>query len=474
MADKRVVTIPYAPRKWAQPFHASFQRWAALVLHRRAGKTTAVLNHHQRAALDNDRETRRLKFLAPELTAREITQLLKRRTYWHVMPTFRQGKLTGAWDTLKEISRVVPGSKPNESELLVKYPNGNKVQIIGADNPDSLRGPGLSGVSMDEFSQIAPKAFSEVLSKALADHLGYAVFSGTIQGYDQLYKTYEAAKDNAEWFSLWQDVDRSLETEEGATITALAQAMEDDRKLVLQGLMSQAEFDQEWYLSAEAAIKGAFYGDEMRWLRENGHILRVPYDPSLPVNTDWDLGIDAMAIWFTQSTKMGEIRVIDYHEDVGGGLDECIKAVKGQTLATTDKEREANSRRGAYTYGEHWAPHDIETREISSGLTRKKIAFNMGINFRVVQKRAVDEGIVAVQHILKRCYFDETHTSKGLEVLRHYRKTYNQRVDQFTATPVHDWASHGADAFRGLAVRHRPPVEKTIRPRPRTELTGWS
>lgn len=442
MADaSREIIIPYCPRNWAQRLHASLERWSVLVLHRRAGKTTAILNHHQRAAIDDAWETARLRFLLPDVSAGQLSDLLKRRTYWHVMPTFRQGKLTGAWDTLKEISRVVPGAVPNESELLVKYPNGNKIQIIGADNPDSLRGPGLSGLSLDEFSQIPANAFSEVLSKALADHLGYCIFSGTIKGTDQLYQTYQVAKGDPTWFSLWQNVDESLETETGATITALHRAMEDDRKLVVQGLMSQAEFDQEWYLSPEAAIKGAFYGDQMKAARQEGRICRVPYDPSLPVDTDWDLGIDAMAVWFSQSRRSGEIGLIDYYENIGGGLVACIKELKSRP----------------YIYGQHWGPHDIETKEISTAKTRRQIAYDHGLSFQVTPKLLVDDGITAAQALLSRCYFDEEKTKHGLECLRQYKRTWNQRLAQFTATPVHDWASHGADAFRGLAVRHQTP-----------------
>jgi len=459
--DSRVIQIPYSPRNWAKPLHDSLERWAVIVLHRRAGKTTAILNHHQRAALDDAWETRRLKFLLPDASDSHIARLLKRRVYWHVMPSYHQCKVTGAWDTLKEISRVVPGAKPNESDLKVDYPNGNRVQLVGADDPDRLRGPGLSGLSLDEYSQIRSNAFSEVLSKALADHLGWAIFSGTIKGTDQLYSLYETAKDDSEWFSLWQNIDVSLATEAGATIEALRRALDDDRKLVKRGQMGQAEFDQEWYLSPEAAIKGAFYGDQLKDLRDKGQICRVPHDPSLPVNTDWDLGVDAMAIWFTQSTRSGEVRVIDYHEDIGGGLDGCVKVLRGQS-----GEAESDTRRRSYTYGEHWAPHDIETREISSGLTRRQTARSMGINFKVTPKLSVDEGISAVQLFLSRCWFDETNTKDGLEALRHYKRTYNQRLDQFTATPVHDWASHAADAFRGRAVRER---QKRNRPKKRPE-----
>ena len=448
----REVVVPYCPRNWAAGFHASFRRWAVLVLHRRAGKTTAILNHHQRAALDDGWESARLRHLLPSASEAELRTLMRRRTYWHVMPSYHQAKLTGAWDTLQEIAAVVPGIKPNQSEMCVTYPNGNKIQLIGADKPDSLRGPGLSGLSLDEYSQIPANAFSEVLSKALADHVGYCVFSGTIKGTDQLYDTYQVAqKDPAEWFSLWQNVDESLDTETGATITALVRAMEDDRKLVLNGLMTQAEFDQEWYLSPEAAIKGAFYGTQLKAAREQGRITVVPYDPSLPVDTDWDLGIDAMAIWYSQSLRSGQIRLIDYHEDVGGGLVECIKVCKEKP----------------YIYGQHWAPHDIEQREISSALTRKQIAFSLGVTFQVTPKVDVADGITAVQAILARCWFNEATTEAGVDALRQYHRVYQSRLDQFTSTPVHDWSSHAADAMRGLAVRHRTPRDMPKRRRDR-------
>lgn len=468
--------IPYAPRLWGRQFHASFKRWAALILHRRAGKTTTILNHHQRAATDDEWEKTRLNFLNPSFSVNELHQLLKRRTYWAIMPTFHQAKLTGAWDILKEIARPIPGTKPNESELLMKYPNGNKVQLIGADNPDSLRGPALSGVSMDEYSQIPRGAFGEVISKALADHLGYGIFSGTIKGHDHLFETYESAKTDPDWFSLWQNVDQSLATETGATITALRMAMEDDRKLVAKGLMTQAEFDQEWYLSPEAAIKGAFYGEQIKAARLSGRITRVPYDPMLPVDTDWDLGIDAMAIWFSQSTRSGEIRLIDYYEDVGGGLELAIKAVKGQlpnpmSDSTVDQ---VNARRGGYTYGKHWGPHDIEVREISSGKTRRQIAAGLGLTFDVTPKLNVDEGITATQLMFQRCWFDELNTKAGVLALTHYRRSYNQRLAVFTSEPVHDNASHGSDAFRGLAVRHKVPQLAKARPKQNIPVTAWS
>jgi hypothetical protein len=467
----QVIEIPYAPRLWAKKLHASYRRWAALVLHRRAGKTTAVLNHHQRAAMDDEWELARLRFLLPEAPVAHLKGLLKHRVYWHVMPTLNQAKIV-AWDMLKEFASPIPGVKVNNSELQVTYPNGNKLRLMGADDPDSLRGPALSGLSLDEYSQISGRVFGEILSKALGDHIGYCIFSGTIKGKDQLFDSYSKSKDDPEWYTVWQDVDRSLATESGPTITALTRAMEDDRKLVIKGIMTQGEYDQEWYLSPDAAIKGAIYVNEIMAARKAGRITRVPYDAALPVDTDWDLGIgDAMVCWFTQSLKSGEVRVIDYYENSGEAIPHYARMLRGDLPVIGDDPIEraklvaANARRQGYAYGKHWGPHDIAVRDLGTGKTRIQTFQDHGYKFEVTPrltehvKGELEEGINAVRLLLARCWFDETNCEVGLEALRHYRRGFNERLDEFKPEPVHDWASHGADAFRGLAVRHQVPVE---------------
>jgi hypothetical protein len=360
------------------------------------------------------------------------------------MPSLKQAKMV-AWDMLKEFARPIPGHKANNSELEITYPTGAKLRLLGADDPDALRGPGLSGLSLDEYSQIPAKTFGEVLSKALADHLGYCIFAGTIQGKDQLYQVWESAATRDDWYAVWQDIDTSLATEKGPTITALERAMHDDRALVAQGVMSQDEFDQEWYLSAEAAIKGAWFGNEMAAALKEGRISRVPYDPALPVDTDWDLGVDdATAIWFSQSLRSREVRLIDYYEASGEGVQHYIKLLSQKP----------------YVYGKHYPPHDVTVREFGAeGKSRKDIAAGLGLKFEWPDPatRSLIDDIEVARTFLARCWFDAERTKAGIEALKNYRKVYNARMDTFTGTPVHNWASHGADAFRGLAVRHRTP-----------------
>jgi hypothetical protein len=126
------ITLPYTPRRWAEPFHASTSRFLAMILHRRAGKTTAIINHHQRAALDDGWEERRLRALVPALTASQIAELLPPpggRHYAHIMPLRNQAKVT-IWDALKFYAQAVPGVEFNEAELLVRYPTGHKTPTV--------------------------------------------------------------------------------------------------------------------------------------------------------------------------------------------------------------------------------------------------------------------------------------------------------------------------------------------------------
>jgi phage terminase large subunit len=473
------VVIPYKPRLWAQPFHDSLRRWAAIVLHRRAGKTTATLNHHQRAALDDAWEAERLRFLEPKFTATEIDELLEHRQYGHILPLLGQAKSV-AWEPLKRIASVVPHAKPNESELSIKYPRRPKagklqvavsgpltpdahsttVRLFGADNPDGFRGLPFSGVAYDEYSQQPPNIHGEVVSKALADHLGYGIFEGTIKGKNQLYRAYEAAKHDPEWFSLWQDVDKTLATEEGGTITAIARSMEDDKKQIAMGLMLQSEYDQEWYLSPSAAIKGAYYGKLLEEAIKEGRVRRVPYDPAAPVFDVWDLGKGPrMSVGMFQ--RFGRtVHMIDYHQGIeSDGLPHVIAALQQRQ----------------YVWGKHFAPHDIRTTDIGTGKTRIETAASLGWPFQVVPEIGVDNGINAARLMFPRTFFDEQKCQQALDALGQYRQEWDERKGIFRDVPLHDWASHPADMFRYAAVveDQMVRVEAVPAPRPFRPATAW-
>jgi phage terminase large subunit len=446
--------VPYTPRKWAVPMHDTFKRWFAVVIHRRGGKTTSWLNHHQRAACDDAWERRRLLALEPGFSKTELSELLRMRVYAHILPSLTQARAV-AWEPLKYISSGIPGIKVNERDMSITYPAERAgdlrvVRLWGADNIDGLRGIALSGLSLDEYSQHPPGVFGEVLSKALADHLGYCAFLGTIKGKNQLYKTYEASKGDPEWFSLWQDIDVTLRTETGATIRALRRAMEDDRALIAKGLMTQEEYDQEWYLSPHAAIKGAYYSKQIAAAYKEGRIRTVPYDPALPVYDVWDLGAGPnMSVGMFQRSGR-QVALIDYLEgEASEGIPQIITTLKGKP----------------YIWGKHFAPHDIKATDLSTGKTRWETAKNLGWPFEVVKDIGVDDGINAARLMLARTWIDESKCPQVLEALGQYRREWNERTGQFGDRPVHDWASHPADMLRYAAVAEDQMRVDGIKPR---------
>lgn len=445
-----LVEIAYRPRNWARKFHDALVRFSVLVMHRRAGKTTAVLNHHQRAALDDNWETRRLKFLEPKFTKADLSELLRNRKYGHILPTLTQARAV-AWGPLKYYAGDIPGCKPNEAEMSITYPNGNQVRLFGADNPDALRGHAFSGVSFDEYSQQPPNIFGEVISKALADHLGYAVFIGTIKGKNHLYRTFKAGEHDPSWFALWQDVDESLRSEQGATIMAIRRAMEDDLELIAKGLMTQEEFDQEWYLSETAAIKGAYYAKQLLAARQEKRITLVPYDQAIPVYDVWDLGKGPNLVVGLFQRVGREVHLIDREEaNPGEAIPHMI----------------ARLQRKPYVYGKHFAPHDIKATELGTGQTRLATAQGLGWPFLEVPSLTVDDGIDKARLMFGRTWIDETKCQVFLDAIGQYRQEWDEKRGVFRDIPVHDWTSHDADMFRYAALVEDQMTNEKRRPQP--------
>lgn len=411
------VVIDYAPRPLQRVIHDAIDthRFSVFVCHRRFGKTVGALNHLQKAAIQCQRDRPRFAYIAP---------------------TYTQGKAI-AWDYLKHYARPIPGQAVNESELRVDYPHGGQVRIYGADNPDSLRGLYLDGCVLDEYGLMQPGTFTEVIRPALSDREGWAAFMGTPNGKNQFYEVVQTAQRESDWFF----------GEYKASETGI---LPPEELAAARKVMTADEYAQEYECSFDASVKGAVFAREIQQVREQGRLVRVPYDPALPVDTDWDLGVgDATAIWFSQTLYSGEVRLIDYYEASGFGLPHYKQVLNEKTAAH------------GYAYGLHWAPHDIQVRELGSGRSRLEAALGLGLNFQVSPKvESLEDGIHAARMLLPRCWFDAEKTKRGVEALQHYHWDYNTRIHEFKATPVHDWASHGADAFRGLAFRHFTPKHR--------------
>lgn len=406
-----LIELPYRPRPLQQLLHRRMKRFNVIVCHRRFGKSVLAVNHLIRAAVRTKEPRPRFAYIAPY---------------------YKQAKSV-AWDYLKHFTRPIPGARQNESELRVDLPNGARLSLLGADNPDALRGIYLDGVVLDEFGQMAPRVFSEIVRPALADRKGFAIFIGTPKGRNGFHQLYERAKADRRWFTALYKASE--------TNILSAEELADARET-----MTPEEYAQEFECSFQAAVAGAYYAAQLEQAEAEGRIGNVPHDPRLPVHTAWDLGIDdATAIWFCQQAGP-EIRIIDYYESSGVGLDHYARVLQEKR----------------WLYGDHLLPHDARVRELGSGRSRIETLAGLGIAARTSRGLAVEDGINAVRLMLPRCWFDATRCARGIEALRQYRREFDEKLRSFRARPVHDWASHGADAFRYLAVGLRERSAKAF------------
>jgi phage terminase large subunit len=200
-------------------------------------------------------------------------------------------------------------------------------------------------------------------------------------------------------------------------------------------------YDHVWEGAFLIHVEGAYYTVEMREANAEGRIGSAPYDRSVGVVTAWDLGVgDSTAIWFAQMVGP-EVRLIDYYESSGVGLDHYVAVLNSK----------------GYNYTDHILPHDVRVRELGTGKSRLETLDNLGVRpITIAAQLNVDDGIQAVRSLLGRAWFDEEKCERGIDCLRQYRRDYDENNKSFKARPLHDWSSHGADAMRYLAIGYRP------------------
>ena len=417
---KREIIIPYAPRSAFMPFHQRTERWAVLVCHRRAGKTVSAIN---------------------DLIKRALLEGGRGSNYAYVAPYRSQAKAV-AWDYLKFYSANVTKST-NESELTVELINGAKIRLFGADNADAIRGLGFNGVYLDEYADYKPSVYGSVIRPTLSSTMGWCVFGGTPKGRNNFHAVYKVSQTTPDWFLL-------------RLPASVSKILPESELKAARDQLSTDQYDSEFECSFDAAIMGAYYGQEMRLAQDEGRIRDLKFDPDADVMTAWDLGYrDDTAIWFYQVVR-NEIHVLDYYAVSGASIEEIAKVV-------IDK---------GYRYTRHYLPHDARAKTLASGGKSivEQLAVHLGgmNKLSIVPEIGVQDGIQAVRMILPKCYFDPI-CDEGLEALRQYQREYDEDKKSFRQTPRHDWCSHPADAFRMMAVAYRenkadepPPKGKTL------------
>lgn len=370
-----------------------------------------------------------------------VMRMLERKgLYFHILPTYTQAK-TLIWEGIGKdgFPFIEHFPKPlvlqrNETELKIVLQNGSIWKLAGSDRIDLLVGSNPVGCVLSEFALQTPEAW-RLLSPILLENGGWASFIFTPRGKNHAYDLWMKNRDNPRWHASLLTI-RETHRDAGGEDGNYIMTKEDVEQEIREGTIDEDTAQQEYYCSFEGTFQGSYYGKILSGLADT-HFVRCPYDPRYPVDTVWDLGrSDANSIWFVQSIAGREFRCIDYLQREGEDLGFYIKYVKELP----------------YSYGSHWAPHDIEVAEYSTGTKRIDHAKRLGINFRVVPKVPLQDGIQAVRRILPVTYFDYNKCAVGLDSLANYHKEWDEKKQIFMDNPVHDKWSHGADAFRYFAV----------------------
>lgn len=216
----------------------------------------------------------------------------------------------------------------------------------------------------------------------------------------------------------------------------------------------------------EASIEGAYYASQMAKARAEQRICKVPIE-DLPVSTFWDLGIDdETTIWLHQRLGL-EDRFIGYLHGSGEGA-----AYYGQWLEEWRREH-SKARPRALTFGKHYLPHDGDMRSLATKTTYRATLGDSGLSGQIAvipRTKDLQQDIQAVRNVLARCWFDEERCEAGIRALDNYRREWDANRATFKSTPLHDWASHGADAFRQFAVGYRPVVGSSTKPAKRARV----
>jgi len=344
--------------------------------------------------------------------------------YAYIAP-FREQAKSIAWVYLKHYAEPLI-DKIMESELSILLKNGAIIRIFGGDNPDALRGNYFDGIVVDEYAQIHPSLYGEIIAPALSDRKGWIVFLGTPHGKNHFYDLWEGAQGNTNWFTMM------LRASESGIIDL------DELELIRTNPGTDSEtYMQEMECSFTAAVRGAFYADQLENQASTNEGV-FPYNPDKLVMTFWDIGYtDDTSIWFAQANGK-ELAIIDFLTVSGFSVDDVLAELKSKQ----------------YAYGVAYLPHDAKNKSFQTGKSVCEQFISAGMKVEIVPDLSVQDGIQAVRKSLPFWFFNiaSKDVRLGLSALKNYQREWDSRSNMFRAKPKHDWSSNPADAARMMAL----------------------
>jgi hypothetical protein len=388
-------------------------------------------------AIEN-KNYRKVVAIMPRRSGKDITafflairQCIRRVcVVYYIFPTYSQGRKI-LWDSItndgQRILHLIPDeliASTNSSEMKIRFTNGSLLVVVGSDNFDGLVGTNPQMCIFSEYALQDPRAY-QFLRPILTGNDGIALFISTPRGKNHLWEMYNIACNSDNWFAY------KLSVNETGHIS-----LNDIEREKAEGIMSEDLIQQEYFCSFELGVEGSYYAKYIDRMRLRGQIGCVPWEVGFKVHTAWDLGVrDSTCIIFFQIIGQ-TIRIIDYYEKNKEGLEHYINVINSKP----------------FSYGKHFAPHDIQVREFTSGVTRIDKARQLGVNFVVADNISIMDGIEAVRSAFGKIWIDEVACKDLIKSLENYRQEFDTKKKIYKSNPLHNWASHASDAMRYLCV----------------------
>ena len=384
---------------------------AALSRHRRAGKDSFAINYLATCAVQ------------------------KPGVYWHMLPTATQARKV-IWQGVdrhgrKVIDQAIPKAlrkKQNDQEMFIELYNGSIIQLVGSDNYDSLVGANPIGVVFSEYAIANPMAWSYI-RPMLAENGGWAIFISTPRGHNHFHRLFKNNEDAPNWFCEMRDITQTVR-ENGSPIITKA-VLDEERR---EG-MDESLLQQEYYVSWEGGLQGAYFTEEVADIRNNR--LNHYANDDTSALTAWDIGVrDKTAIGvFKRHPLTGAPILMDAYEDRNKGLPHYIKHI--------------HKWRDEYLFNWHIGPHDLHKTEFTTNMRVVDKAFDMGINFEVLPRSDLADGIDNLRSFLRTLHVNENaNTLHVLDMLAAYRREFDDKNGIYKDKPVHDFASDTTDMMR--------------------------
>lgn len=398
------------------------------IWHRRAGKDDVLLHRTAIAAFERP------------------------ASYWTMLPEYAQAR-KALWAAVnphtgkRRIDEAFPQElreSTNEQEMFIRFVNGATWQLVGSDRYNSLVGAGIAGATFSEWALANPSAWAYI-RPMLEENNGWAAFITTPRGRNHAHSMMEMAKANPRWFA------QSLSIHDTGALTdeQIAESLKEYIALYGEDL-GRAQFEQEYEVSFNAAILGAFYAREMVAVRREGRIAEIEAIPGKPVHRAWDIGVkDDTSIWWFQVVGT-QVFILDCYSQSGVGVDHFAEII------------EQRRKEHGWIDGTDFVPHDARVKEWGTGRTRVETMQSMRLNPQVVPLAGKLDGINAARKTIARCVFHPRTEEQGISALEQYRREWDDDKKAFKATEVHDWSSHLADAFRYLSMAWREAQPEVI------------